>query len=565
MAYRYSYGTLLGSKTTDTNFKPINEILSDTESNEAYTNMATALLEQKGLIAGTDELNQFLPLKNTTSAVAGLQNIANLTEADTAEARGDVWGGSDATMGKSFLEAIVAGETSGVELADLYTKGFGRDADEGGLEYWQSQLETQGLANIASSFLASEEAGIRDQYHEYYGRDVDQGGLDYWMDHTGPDTNIMGPLQTTATPVNTIQPEEAFTTAEGTTVGPASPSPAIHNIFNATELVGKILQDEGTAETSVRNLLSEQLGLHSSDAQREGDTTLHGVFTDAAEEDVNRLVGSWNLGGQSVVEEEIQDKVNMQKAAASMGDFGGGEQDQGATNIHRMLSSEEMGQVVDQSDPDSLGGLVTWKADPVTKAKTAADYNPQITIPDEGNIPLPLHGGGPQEQNVWSILQPGTQGYDNVTPRPTVTTTVGGVGNDTIEGGTTNDTVTGGTANDTVTGGTTTGGATTGSDPYQSPDPIIVNNEDTEYTPNLSSDIPDLSSYGDAKSTFDERAGDVNIPITDVQGIRSSAFSTAGRSAKGVRLKRSKKFKSGQSALGTQQFGRKLQIKSLNV
>ena len=43
MAYRYSYGTLLGSKTTDTNFKPINEILSDTESNEAYTNMATAL------------------------------------------------------------------------------------------------------------------------------------------------------------------------------------------------------------------------------------------------------------------------------------------------------------------------------------------------------------------------------------------------------------------------------------------------------------------------------------------------------------------------------------------
>ena len=113
MAYRYGYNTLLGSKTTDTNFKPINEILSDTESNEAYTNMATALLEQKGLIAGTDEFNQFLPLKNTTSAVAGLQNIANLTEADTAEARGDVWGGSD-TMGKSFLEAVVAGETSGV-------------------------------------------------------------------------------------------------------------------------------------------------------------------------------------------------------------------------------------------------------------------------------------------------------------------------------------------------------------------------------------------------------------------------------------------------------------------
>ena len=35
--------------------------------------------------------------------------------------------------------------------------------------------------------------------------------------------------------------------------------------------------------------------------------------------------------------------------------------------------------------------------------------------------------------------------------------------------------------------------------------------------------------------------------------------------AKGVRLKRSKKFRSGQAALGTKQLGRQLQIKSLNI
>ena len=48
-------------------------------------------------------------------------------------------------------------------------------------------------------------------------------------------------------------------------------------------------------------------------------------------------------------------------------------------------------------------------------------------------------------------------------------------------------------------------------------------------------------------------------------GIRSSAYSKAGASAKGVRLKRSKKFKSGESSLGTKQLGRQLQIQSLNI
>ena len=47
--------------------------------------------------------------------------------------------------------------------------------------------------------------------------------------------------------------------------------------------------------------------------------------------------------------------------------------------------------------------------------------------------------------------------------------------------------------------------------------------------------------------------------------IRNTGQMGVGGSAEGVRLKRSKKFKAGESALGTKQLGRQLQIKSLNI
>jgi len=47
--------------------------------------------------------------------------------------------------------------------------------------------------------------------------------------------------------------------------------------------------------------------------------------------------------------------------------------------------------------------------------------------------------------------------------------------------------------------------------------------------------------------------------------IRNAQTMGVGGSAEGVRLKRSKKFKAGESALGTKQLGRQLQLKSLNI
>ena len=241
-------------------------------------------------------------------------------------------------MGKSWLEGIVSGDidASDISTTDLYTKGFVRDADAEGLEYWDKAAASgTSIQDIAKSFLASEEATYRTGYHEAYSRDADEQGLDYWMTSGGTEH---------------------------------------HSASDTSGDFQRILEHRGDQyeqkETTVRDRLSSELGLHSTDAQRLADTSLHGadgvagtdddIFTDASEADVYRMMAAGDLGAQ-----EVADKVRMQTAASSMGDYGGGLQDQGATNIHRMLANQEMGSV------DSTGA---WQSDPTTLAKGSADY-----------------------------------------------------------------------------------------------------------------------------------------------------------------------------------------------
>ena len=481
MVYRYDYGALMSANTTNNNFKPLSEVAGTTD----YSNQALALLEAKGLTS--DQVTPFIDSAITGaggSTVKSMQNLAGLSESDTAVARGDTWGGSDDTMGKSWLEKIVRGEidTSNIKVEDLYQTGFGRASDQEGLDYWTGS--GQSIQDIAQSFVGSEEATYRTGYHENYGRDADQAGLDYWM------------------------------TSGGTEHHGASDTSADFN---------RILQHTGDTneqkETSVRNLLSSELGLHSSDAQRNADASLDtdgdgvaDVFTDASEADVNRMVASGDLGAS-----EVADKVRMQTAASSMGDYGGGVDDVGATGIHRMLANQEMGSV------DSTGA---WQSDAGTLAKTSADYLPDIQheYDEDGNIISTT------ESNVWSLLKAGTQDYGPEDPnKPEVPEL-----------------------------------PEDPEDPEDPNDGIVVTNKEVDYTPELTSDVEDNSSYGASKEAFDNAAAGIDTPGPDMF-IRNSQGMTTGESAKGVRLKRSKKFKTGESALGTKQLGRQLQIKSLNI
>ena len=481
MPYRYDYGSLVKADSTKANnFKPLSEVAGTQD----FGNQAIALLQAKGITSAADTTSFINNAANNAgdSTIKAMQNIANLTEEQTAEARGDTWGGSDDTMGKSWLEKIVAGDvdTSNISVEDLYQTGFGRASDEDGKDFWEKSGFS--IQKIAESFIASEEGKIRTGYHDAYGRDADQSGLDYWMDHTG---------------------QEDYKGA-----GTAS-----HGDFDASDLFKHVVADSSTAETNVRQRLSDELGLHSTDAQRAGDASLAGVFTDASEEDVFRMMQSGDFGAS-----EIADKVRMQTAASHMGDYGGGVDDVGATGIHRMLANQEMGSV------DSAG---KWQSDAGTLAKTSADYLPSVehTYDEDGNITSTT------ESNVWSLLKKGTQDYDPNDP---------------------------------------------GKDPVPPPDDdedddgddgddgIVVTNEDVDYTPELTSDVKDTSSYGASKDAFDNAAAGIDAPLQDMM-IRNAQTMGVGGSAEGVRLKRSKKFKAGEAALGTKQLGRQLQLKSLNI
>ena len=107
MAYRYDYGALMSANTTNNNFKPLSEVAGTAD----YSNTALSLLEAKGLTS--DQVTPFIDSAITGaggSTVASMQNLAGLSESDTAVARKDTWGGSDDTMGKSWLEKIVSGD-----------------------------------------------------------------------------------------------------------------------------------------------------------------------------------------------------------------------------------------------------------------------------------------------------------------------------------------------------------------------------------------------------------------------------------------------------------------------
>ena len=507
MAYRYNYGALMGANTTTNNFKPLSEVAGTAD----YSNQALALLEAKGLSADTMELDAAGNQTTTSivdkyisnaitgagdSTVASMQNLANLTEAQTAVDRGDTWGGSDDTMGKSWLENIVSGatDTSGITVEDLYQTGFNRASDADGKEYWDEKFSSgTSIQDIAKSFLASEESNIRTGYHDAYGRDADESGLAYWMDHTG----------------------QADYAGAGT---------GDHGDFDASDMFKRIVADSSTAETNVRQRLSDELGIHSSDAQRNADASLDtdgdgvaDIFTDASEVDVNRMIASGDFGAS-----EIADKVKMQTAAKSMGDYGGGVDDVGATGIHRMLANQEMGSV------DSAG---KWQSDAGTLAKTSADYLPSVehTYDEDGNITSTT------ESNVWSLLKAGTQDYNQDDVEEFVPPIIDDDDDDNDD-----------------------------DDTDDTDDGIVVTNEDVDYTPELTSDVADTSSYGASKAAFDNAAAGIDAPLQDMM-IRNTGQMGVGGSAEGVRLKRSKKFKAGESALGTKQLGRQLQIKSLNI
>ena len=234
----------LGYDATTGNFVELDDIAAADPNDPrviAFENQITAIMEQKGLLAS--QAQQYI--SNAYAQGTTLDALKHTSQqTGTAEERGDVWGASDDSSGRSYLTAqadrtdvqSLGNSAKNAEhlINQLYTEGFGREADAEGLAYWSNALTSGSMsyAKIAESFGMSEEATIRQDYHETFGRDVDDAGLQYWLQED--------------------------------------------NVYSKAALTGSTEQD-------IRNEYADKLGQFSTEAERQANIAAGGFWTDAQE------------------------------------------------------------------------------------------------------------------------------------------------------------------------------------------------------------------------------------------------------------------------------------------
>ena len=171
------------------NFHTMELIKADPTKKKDFTDQITAYFEEKGLLAGTAAMDEKINTALGADTAADAFRAA-MKSTPTGEERGDTWG----TSGRAYL--LAEAQRTGIDItgkkhkelaADwinkLYTEGFGREADEEGLAHWTNAWYEGKMtyAQIAGTFLRSDEARLRDVYHDEFGRDADDLGLQHWL------------------------------------------------------------------------------------------------------------------------------------------------------------------------------------------------------------------------------------------------------------------------------------------------------------------------------------------------------------------------------------------------
>ena len=555
----------LGYDATTGNFVELDDIKNARDHGEidprrtAFENQVTALMEQKGLLAeqATDYITEAYRQGTTIDA---LKHTAD--QKPSGEARGDVWGDDDnVSKGKSYLAAQ---EDASVETGDwkhnaglieqLYTEGFGREADTAGLSYWTQQLTdgTQSYSDIAKAFGASEEAQIRDVYHQEYGRDVADEGLQYWL-------------------------------STDDAVGHAT----------------RTVQHADTLETQIRQEYADKLGQFSNEADRQANIAAGGIWTDAQEggyenldwrnftatkkdEDGNIIAGSGQTGiqtdfgnlrydfgddrtspfgtgddlffgatGQAAVKDadgniiktgverfraSIANKTDADKAYQATSSFSGNTISS-IDDVRNILQRREdlmtISSTYDKDDAEGGSGI--------GRIFTLAEMEPYM------HEAADLRGLAENlGETKWALL---TKELDKTFKTFQEAEKTGKVlfdpGHNPDQRG-------------------TRAGTNTLSHDYQVPVPpdyegpnlANVTRENVNYMPDLDGTVPDRSL----------RKLDSSYKPAPQQAVRNQGAFIAGTSAQGVRRRQSNAARSGRSAMGTKQLARNnMQIKSLNI
>ena len=481
----------------------------------------------------------------------------------TAQDRGDVWGDdADTTQGRSYFdhvsnltdEQLATSQFTPEQMVDaMYTKGFGDSLDQidpEGRAYWLDRLTDKdnpiSVQDMAKSFRVSEEGNIRDIWHEEYGRDIDTEGLDYWQQHTGDFS------------------EGGYTQGS---------NPGGHNDFDITNELNRIITDHdpatAQAETLIRDGTWEHLGQASSQAQHniKPDGT---PFTAASNEEVVNWVkkiqaGDLNL--QDVVGRyTIEDGKQVEGTAGILQDrsdridafntFDKDDAGDNPTGMGRFPSLEEIQATIDKGQtPDDIRkelGEEVWGllTDELVKTFDPEDEDPILDLQLE-NHPGDVEQDPTPEDPLDAFTDPDvtTTGRLGTRPGPGETwgqdgTTQSGLGEDGWRP-------------------TSTG--------FNQPTPIPRTRTDVNYMPEYkpgawsdfdvtSTDVPFIK----AKNEFETVRGNKPAPPQPL-ATPTVVNRLTGKSAKGVRTKRSDAYKDINRSRGTGQLGRTQQNQSLNL
>jgi len=515
----------LGYDATTGNFVELDDIASADPNDPrvvAFENQITAIMEQKGLLAS--QAQQYVA--NAYAQGTTLDALKHTSvQTGTAEERGDVWGASDDTKGKSFLasqENVTGG--SAAMISNLYTEGFGREADADGLAYWTDKLESGDMsyADIAKSFGVSEEAQIRDVYHQEYGRDADDAGLMYWMAH-----------------------DDGGAAAQAT------------------------IQDSGTLETQLRQEYADKLGQFSNEADRQANIAAGGFWTDVQEggyADLNwadfkegTITGETNAekiaSAKASVSTDVQQAANYTGLAKFQAAILGKE---GYTSVNDPYRSDDSNQFTIRSGAEGLEDVrnilgqrenlmtisSTYDKDDaeggsgIGRIFTLAEMEPYMSHSTDLHDLATKLGA-----EKWALLtkelykKPGEDWKDPI------------AGDVMFDPGTNPD------ERDTNRNTLSNNYSVPIPPDYQSPDLANVNRQNVNYMPDLDGTVPDRPL----------RNLDSSYTPAPQQAVRNQGAFVAGTSAQGVRRRQSSAARSGRSTLGTKQLARNMKFKSLNI
>jgi len=549
----------LGYDATTGNFVELDDIASADPNDPrvvAFENQITAIMEQKGLLAS--QAQQYIAnayAQGTT--LDALKHTSQQTA--TAEERGDVWGASDDTKGKSFLTAQESStqaassdwQVNAQLISDLYTEGFGREADTEGLKYWTEQLSSgnQSYADIAKAFGASEEAQIRDVYHQEYGRDADDAGLQYWMSQgSGGVAAATATIQDAGTLETQLRQEYADKLGQFSNEADRQANIAAGGFWTDVQEGGyKNLDWRGYTDTSgVTDVQKQnQFGNLTYDFGHRSDTPMHDDFQLAA-------TGTYSAGDQKTGLAQFQAAILGEEGYTSVNDpyrsVTGNQVNirsgaQGLDDVRNILQQREnlysissLYDVDDTEGGSGIGRLFTL-AEAAPYMSQATDLNDLASKLGEEKWALLTKELYKQPGDDWrTVTYPKGKGPGGIIADPGV-----------MEGIDVRNTNRNTLSHDYKVP----------VPPDYSPNPTAnVTREPIEYMPPKDGTVPNRPL----------RNLDSSYTAAPQQAVRKQGAFVAGTSAQGVRRKQSSAARSGRSAMGTKQLARdNMQIKSLNI